>query len=121
MEPSISNILERSAAAMASHTGVSITPGEIVFTRIGASSDASALPSPSTALLSAAGSVAPLGGLWLEMPENRIIEPPGRMLGEPYLAAKYWPQNLLSKPARATEVSCSASGAMVATEPGVTK
>ncbi len=63
-----------------------------MFTRIGASSTASARVSPSIAEQMLAPSDQPAWGRVPARPEVKTIEPPGRIPLLPYLAAIYAPQ-----------------------------
>jgi hypothetical protein len=78
---------ERSSSLMSRQRLLRTTPGATAFTRIGASSTASARVSASTAPQMLEATVQVACGRALAMPELRTIEPPGRKRGAACLTA----------------------------------
>src|ERR1700683_2365050 len=92
------------APASSSISGVSMNPGAIVLTRIGASSIASDRAHASMAPQDAAPTAEPPVGFHADVPDMNVIEPPF-IRSAPYFAAYNDPQKRVSIEGRGAELS----------------
>ena len=95
--PACLNTEALSFLSIRSQAGVSMMPGAMALTRIGASSKASPRVKPSMAAFRALPKAKLQRGFWLAVPPKNVIDPPFLIRGAPCFAALYYPQNLLSK------------------------
>src|SRR3569833_1000132 len=84
---------------------VLITPGTTLFTRMGASSTASARTNPSMAPQIADATDQPLPGRVLAIPLVKLMEPPGLRFFAPYFTAAKALQKRILKNERACSIS----------------
>ena len=117
--PAARYMCSRSASAMAAHSGERTIPGCTAFTRIGASSTASARVSASTAPQMLAATAHPGPGRCDAVPVVSVIDPPSRMCGTAARTAARAPNYRRPKNARARATSSSATGISASGSPAV--